>query len=78
MGSDDREYRKLADYDEHYADPYLVDAATGARKLIAAKSIAAQRPGRPPAATCLNFDGKDWNTISVPDGKKVNLTASLA
>jgi hypothetical protein len=25
----------------------------------------------------LTFDGKDWSTVSVPDGKIANLTASL-
>ena len=37
MGSDDREYRALADYDERYADAYLIDAVTGARTLLAKK-----------------------------------------
>ena len=37
MGTDDREYRPLADYDERYADAYLIDAVTGARTLLAKK-----------------------------------------
>jgi dipeptidyl aminopeptidase/acylaminoacyl peptidase len=76
MGSDDREYRPLADYDEHYADAYLIDAATGARTLLAKKhrgSVTWSPAGR----YLLYFDGKDWNTVSVPDGKKVNLTSTL-
>jgi dipeptidyl aminopeptidase/acylaminoacyl peptidase len=76
MGSDDREYRPLADYDEHYADAYLIDAVTGARTLLAKKHRGSMT-WSPAGRYLLYFDGKDWNTVSVPDGKKVNLTASL-
>ena len=76
LGSDDREYRPLADYDEHYADSYLIDAVTGARKLIASKQRGAMT-WSPSGRYLLTFDGKDWYSVSVPDGKKVNLTASL-
>ena len=76
MGSDDRAYRKADDYDEHYIDLYLVDATTGERRQIAAKSLGATT-WSPSGRYLLNFDGKDWSTISAPDGKKVNLTAGL-
>ena len=76
LGTDDREYRPLADYDEHYADAYLIDAATGARTLIAKKQRGSMT-WSPSGRYLLYFDGKDWNTISVPDGKKTNLTATL-
>ena len=76
MGSDDRAYRKAEDYDEHYTDLYLLDATTGARRKIAAKSSGAAT-WAPAGRYLLSFDGRDWSTISVPDGKKVNLTASL-
>ncbi|MCU1236565.1 MAG: peptidase prolyl oligopeptidase active site domain protein [Candidatus Solibacter sp.] len=76
LGTDDREYRPLADYDEHYADAYLIDAVTGARKLIASKQRGSMT-WSPSGRYLLYFDGKDWFTVSVPDGKKVNLTASL-
>jgi dipeptidyl aminopeptidase/acylaminoacyl peptidase len=76
MGSDDRAYRKANDYDEHYTDLYLVDATTGTRRKIAEKNFGAPT-WSPSGRYLLNFDGKDWSTISVPDGKKVNLTAGL-
>jgi dipeptidyl aminopeptidase/acylaminoacyl peptidase len=76
MGNDDRAYRKSQDYDEHYTDLYLVDETTGTRKKIAEKNLGATT-WSPNGRYILNFDGKDWSTISVPDGKKVNLTASL-
>jgi dipeptidyl aminopeptidase/acylaminoacyl peptidase len=76
MGSDDREYRRLQDYDEHYNDTYLVDATTGARKLLVKRNHG-NTSWSPSGRYLLNFDGKDWSTISVPDGKTVNLTAAL-
>ena len=76
MGTDDREYRAIADYDERYADAYLIDAVTGARTLLAKKQRGSMT-WSPSGRYLLYFDGKDWNTVSVPDGKKTNLTASL-
>jgi dipeptidyl aminopeptidase/acylaminoacyl peptidase len=76
MGSDDREYRKMQDYDEHYNDTYLVDATTGERKLLVKKNHG-NTSWSPNGRYLLNFDGKDWSAISVPEGKSVNLTASL-
>jgi dipeptidyl aminopeptidase/acylaminoacyl peptidase len=76
LGSDDREYRALADYDERYADAYVVDAATGTRTLLA-KKHRGQVTWSPNGKYLLAFDGKDWSTVSVPDGKSVNLTAAL-
>ncbi|HEV2446294.1 MAG TPA: hypothetical protein VGS58_10245, partial [Candidatus Sulfopaludibacter sp.] len=76
LGSDDREYRRLADFEERYSDEYVIDASTGARKLVAKKSHTAGT-WSPNGRYLLLFDGKDWNTISVPDGKSTNLTASL-
>jgi dipeptidyl aminopeptidase/acylaminoacyl peptidase len=77
LGTDDREYRPLADYDERYADAYAVDAATGQRTILAKKHLGALT-WSPAGKYLLSFDGKDWWTISVPDGKKVNLTANIA
>ncbi len=54
---------------------YLVDTATGTRKTAGEEAYRRSVRGRPTGRYMLNFDGKDWSTISVPDGKKVNLTA---
>jgi dipeptidyl aminopeptidase/acylaminoacyl peptidase len=81
MGTDDRQYRPLADYDERYADTYVIDAVTGARTLLATKQHGGTGSSgmtwSPAGRYLLYFDGKDWNTVSVPDGRKANLTASL-
>jgi len=76
LGGDDRAYRRMVEYDEHYEDSYLVDTLTGNRKLVLKK-----HPGRvtwsPAGKYALLFDGKDWLTISSADGKTANLTANL-
>jgi len=76
LGADDRDYRKANDYDEHYSDTYLIDTATGTRKLLAKKHTG-QVSFSPNGHYMLMFDGKDWSTVSVPDGKISNLTAKL-
>ena len=76
LGSDDREYRKMQDYTEHFNDTYLVDASTGTRRLLV-KQNHGNTTWSPNGRYLLNFDGKDWSAISVPDGKTVNLTAGL-
>jgi dipeptidyl aminopeptidase/acylaminoacyl peptidase len=76
LGSDDRVYRPLRDWDEAYADAYAVDATTGTRTLIL-KKHRGNLSWSPAGRYLLWFDGKDWNTISMPDRKTVNLTASL-
>ena len=76
LGTDDREYRTMADYDERYSDSYVIDATTGTRTLIDKKHLGGVT-WSPSGRYLLTFDGKDWQTISVPDGKKVNLTGNL-
>jgi dipeptidyl aminopeptidase/acylaminoacyl peptidase len=76
LGADDRDYRRMQEYDDRYEDSYLVDTLTGARRLVSKKHLG--RPSwSPNGKYALLFDGKDWNTISVPDGKTTNLTAAL-
>jgi dipeptidyl aminopeptidase/acylaminoacyl peptidase len=76
LGTDDREYRPLRDWDETYSDLYLLNAVTGARTQVA-KRQRGSMSWSPAGRYLLAFDGKDWSSISVPDGKKVNLTATL-
>jgi dipeptidyl aminopeptidase/acylaminoacyl peptidase len=76
LGTDEREYRPMQDYGERIADTYLVDVDTGNRNLLLKKHQGATRwsnDGR----YFITFDGKDWNSIAIPSGKAVNLTAKL-
>jgi dipeptidyl aminopeptidase/acylaminoacyl peptidase len=76
IGFDNRAYRVASDYDPGMTDSYLVSAADGTRKLISKK----QRFNvslSPNAKYAIYFDGKDWNSYSVSDGRVVNLTRNL-
>ena len=76
IGSDNRKYRAMADYDPGFTDYYLIDTSDGSRKPIAAK----QRGNvslSPNAKYAVYFDGKDWNSYSVADGTTANLTKNI-
>src|SRR3989441_790724 len=76
IGSDNRAYRVMSDYDPGLTDYYLVNADDGSRKLVSQK----QRFGvslSPGAKYSIYFDGKDWNSYSIASGATVNLTKNL-
>ena len=78
LGQDDREYRILVGYSDesNSSDVFLVNTTDGSRKLLFKK----QRGGTswsPAGKYALFYDGKNWNTASIPDGKVTNLTANL-
>jgi dipeptidyl aminopeptidase/acylaminoacyl peptidase len=76
IGADNRAYRVMSDYDPGLSDYYLVNTDDGTRKPLGQK----QRFGAslsPGAKYSLTFDGKDWNSYSISDGRTVNLTKSL-
>ncbi len=76
LGSDDREYRIRANYDPGFSDTYLVNTADGTRKLLR-KGAQWGASWSPNGRYAVYFDGKDWNSISIPDAKVTNLTAKL-
>jgi dienelactone hydrolase len=76
LGSDDRAYRPLVDYDTTYADYCLVNTGAGSRKPVLKKQQ--QAPSfSPKGRFILYYDGSHWNSLSVPDGKVTNLTSGL-
>ena len=77
IGSDNRAYRIMSDYDPGLTDYYLVNTTDGSRKLVGQK----QRFGAslsPGAKYAIFFDGKDWSSYSIADGRTVNLTRNLS
>jgi dipeptidyl aminopeptidase/acylaminoacyl peptidase len=76
IGSDDRPHRLLVGVDANYSDYYLVDTLSGGRKHLLEKQQwnVSFSPG---SRYAIFFDGKDWNSVSVPDGKITNLTSKL-
>ena len=76
IGSDNRKYRVMSDYDPGFTDYYLVNTADGSRKPLFTK----QRGGlsfSPNAKYAIYFDGKDWNSYSVATGAIANLTKNV-
>jgi dipeptidyl aminopeptidase/acylaminoacyl peptidase len=83
IGTDDRALRHMVDYDGTYNDVYLVDTATGSRKLLLPQTRGGGGGGRggggvqfsPDAKYLLAFKDKQWWSIRVPDGAATSLTA---
>jgi dipeptidyl aminopeptidase/acylaminoacyl peptidase len=76
VGTDDRAYRRGGDYGERFTDLWAVDLTTGDRRLLERRVRGAGNLS-PDGRYALFFDGKDWNSVAVPGGTRVNLTASL-
>lgn len=76
IGTDDREYRIRGNYDPGFSDSYLVNTVDGSRKILR-KGGQFGASWSPNGKYIVYFDGKDWNSVSVPDMKVTNLTAKL-
>ncbi len=76
IGSDNRQYRTMSDYSPGLIDLYLVNTADGTRKPIGLKQRFSASIS-PNAKYAIYFDGRDWYSYSIPDGKVVNLTRNL-
>jgi len=76
IGSDDRKYRSMVDYDGNYSDLYLVDTLSNQRTPLIEKfrGIATWSPK---ANYALAFKKGDWWSIRIPDGYMTNLTSTL-
>jgi dipeptidyl aminopeptidase/acylaminoacyl peptidase len=76
IGTDDREYRIRGNYDPGFSDTYLVNTVDGSRKILR-KGGQFGASWSPNGKYIVYFDGKDWNSVSIPDLKVTNLTAKL-
>jgi dipeptidyl aminopeptidase/acylaminoacyl peptidase len=78
LGLDDRPYRTLVGSVDGagFVDAHLLNTRTGTRKRLVTKH-SRQLSLSPLGKYVLGFDGKDWHSTAIPDGKRVNLTAKL-
>jgi len=76
IGTDNRAYRIMSDYDPGLTDYYLVNTTDGTRKLLGQKGRFGASLS-PNAKYAIFFDGKDWSSYSISDGRTVNLTKNL-
>lgn len=76
IGTDDRSYRGMVEYDSRYTDQYLVNTVSGERRLLGK-----QRQGAyswsPDGRFALRFEGKDWFCLNVASAQEINLTSGL-
>ncbi len=87
LGTDDREYRHMVDFDGNYNDVYLVDTATGSRKLALKQYRGGGGGGgrggggglqiSPDGKYVLAFKDKHWWSMGTGDGKMTDLTGKL-
>lgn len=76
IGSDNRKYRAMGDYDPGFTDYYLVDTADGSRKPILTK----QRGNvtlSPNSKYAIYFNGKEWFSYNVATGAVTSLTKNI-
>jgi dipeptidyl aminopeptidase/acylaminoacyl peptidase len=76
LGSDDREYRPMVEFGERWNDAYVVDIATGARRLLFRKTRGGFIPS-PNGRYLAAFNGRDWTTVDVSSAKVTNLTEGI-
>jgi hypothetical protein len=77
LGSDDRTYRHLVDYDGRYTDTYLVDPATGARRELLKKHRGTTPTWSPDGKWVAYYSDKHWHIADTATGTALNLTAKL-
>lgn len=83
IGTDDRAYKPMVDYDGMYTDYYLIDTVTGSRKRLLEKGGAGPRNTAPvywspDGERVLFYRDRHWHVVTAADGSTVNLTAALS
>jgi dipeptidyl aminopeptidase/acylaminoacyl peptidase len=89
FGLDDRQYRRMVDYDGNYNDIYLLDTATGARKMLVKQMRGGGGPGgggpgggggpqwSPDGKFAAFYQDKHWHIIDVGAATTRNATSAL-
>ncbi len=77
VSTDNRKYKHMTGYAFPVPTDYaLVNIRSGVTQPLATASTIGFTLS-PNGKYLLSFDGKDWSAVSVPEGKKVNLTSKL-
>ena len=77
VGTDDRAYRRMTDYDGSYNDLYLVDTLTGKRSSVIRQLRGGAMQTSPDGKYALYFNDKAWFLVTLADGASRNVTGSL-
>jgi len=76
IGTDNRKYRAISDYDPGFTDYYLIKTEDGSRKPLLTK-LRGNVSLSPNAKYAIYYDGKDWYSYSIADGTITNLTKDI-
>lgn len=80
LGYDDRPYQLRGDFDGRYADVYIVEAATGARRLVL-KQLRSEGGSTlnwsPDGRWAAYYQNKHWHLLNTADGTTRPLTGKL-
>ncbi len=80
LGTDDRAYRHLVDFDGRFTDVQVVDTATGARKVALTK-LRSEGGGvtlwSPDGKHAAYYQGKQWHLLDTATGATRSLTTGL-
>ncbi len=82
IGIDDRAYRQKSDFAGRFADYYLVDVTTGARKPVLKQQRNESGAGgavqwSPDGKWAAYFQDKHWHALNTATGEELNLTAKV-
>lgn len=82
IGTDDRAYRRMVDYDGSYQDAYIVDTVTGQKKNVARMLRGGGFGGSvfqvsPDGKHAIFFNDRAWYLMSLPEGASKNVSSGL-
>ena len=79
LGTDDRAYRHLVDFDGRFSDIYVINASTGERKLALKeqRSEGGATLWSPDGKWACYYHGKHWHALDTATGETRPLTAKL-
>ena len=77
VGTDDRAYRRMGDYDGSYNDIYLIDTVTGQRSNVMRQLRGGSLQTSPDGKHGIYFNNKAWFLVTLADSASRNATGSL-
>ncbi len=83
IGSDDRTYRRMVDYDGSYFDAYIVDTVTGQRRNAARQlrgggfGLGGGIQVAPDGKHAFFFNDRAWYLMTLPEGASKNVSSML-
>lgn len=82
IGTDDRAYRRMTDYDGSYLDAYIVDTVTGQRTNVARMLRGGGYGGgpfqmSPDGRHAFFYNDRAWYLMTLPEGASRNVTSGL-